>query len=113
MAATTTVPDTPHRCPIDPELADLLPNLIARHVGIQFVPAELAHLCEDCLRDQPENVADAAVWVAHRAPSEALPEGYTYRHPLCLAHLWAAVAWELRRGCLVWVEVPVAAAVAA
>lgn len=92
--------------PLDPELGDLLPNLVARGVNIRIVPAgRHVEQCEDCI-DQRGPIADAVAYVCHRSPSEALPDGFIYRPALCAEHLLANVVWEQRRGCPVWIEIP-------
>jgi hypothetical protein len=96
LHSTTPLP-TPT---LDPDLAELLPEFVALGVTITYVPpGRCSDHCEDCH-------ADAVGYVCHRAPSEALPDGFAYRPPLCVEHLRAAVLWELRRGCPVWIEIP-------
>lgn len=93
--------------PIDPELGDLIPELTARRVTIRLIPAGLfPERCEDCIAAGGP-VLDALAVVCHRAPSEPLPEGWTYRAHVCGVHLRSNVTWELRRGCVAWVELPV------
>ena len=108
--ATPAAPPTTHcpfhhglatECPpLDPELGDLIPDLLARGVNIQLVPAprRVEH-CEHC-------PAPAIAYVCYRAPSEALPDGFVYRPPLCAGHLWDAVICKLWVGSQCWIEVP-------
>lgn len=92
--------------PLDSELGDLLPDLFARGVDIRLVPASTrVEHCEDCVTARGP-INDAVAWVCHRAPSEALPDGFIYRPPVCAEHLLANVTWEQRRGCPTWIEIP-------
>jgi hypothetical protein len=95
------------RCPpVDPELGDLIPELHTRGISMILVSTGLyPERCEDCLHtDGP--VLDAIAIVCHKAPSEPLPDGYTYRAHVCAVHLRSNVTWEVRRGCHTWVEIP-------
>jgi hypothetical protein len=93
--------------PLDSDLADLIAELAALHVDMRIVQAPLLTVsCEDCTADTiHDRVAPAVVWLAHRAPSEPLPDGFIYRDALCSEHLYAALAWQLRRGSKAWVEI--------
>lgn len=92
--------------PFDPDLGDLIPDLLARGVDLQLVPQPRhTERCEDCIADGRTGIADAVAYVAHRAPSEALPDGFVYRPPVCVEHLWDAVVWEQRRGSPCWIEI--------
>lgn len=95
-------------CPdLGEELGDLIPELTARGVRIQLIPAGLfPERCEDCIA-AGDPVLDAVAVVCHMAPSEALPEGYTCRAHVCGVHLRSNVTWEIRRGCVAWIEIPV------
>jgi hypothetical protein len=94
--------------PIDPELGDLLPDLIRRGVDIRVITAsERIEPCKAC-SETHTGPQDPVAVVAHVAPSEALPDGYVYRETVCSEHLWEVVTWELHRGCRTWIEIPTA-----
>jgi hypothetical protein len=108
MAATPTVPETTLRGLLHPDLADLIPDLHVRDVDIQHIPAEaVPHKCEACLESRPDHVADADVWVVHRAPG-ADTDGFVFREPACLLHLIPVLTWGRRLGNAPWLEVPAA-----
>jgi hypothetical protein len=99
LHSTTPLP-TPT---LDPDLADLLPELVARGVNITTTSRALTP-CEAC-PDTGRTPGESVAVIAHRAPSEALPDGFVYRPPFCSEHIRSAVVLELRRGSPTWIEV--------
>lgn len=93
--------------PLDPDLGDLLPIFASLGVDIT-VGTQLTRLepCTVCA-EKPDGWQHQPVCVlAHRAPSEALPDGFIYLESMCAEHLWAAVSMNRRRGSKVWIEIP-------
>lgn len=120
MTTTATAPTTLHcpwhhgpeadcpTVPIDPDLGDLLPDLILRGINVTITPA-VPHLdpCEACRDQWPhDRRADSVAVVAHRVHSEALPGGYVYEEAVCASCLWGVAVPLQRQGSPTWVEVP-------
>ena len=96
-------------CRDDSDLTDTL-RALALRIPVRITPPADLDPCQACADTPDWARLDAAVVVCHRAPSEALPDGWVYREPACPVHAEQVAVWEIRRGCPVWVEVPAGAA---
>lgn len=91
--------------PLDAELGDHLPELIAAGIPVTITPAvPWLSECSGCAENKDFPPNDAVALVIYTVSLH--PAAYRYEVPVCPACLTAEVEYQVRRGANVTVHVP-------